>query len=39
MQNYSLFDFRKIEEIINVGYDHTMEMIETGKLPVRKLEG
>ena len=39
MQNYSLFDFRKIEEIINVGYDHTMEMIEAGKLPVRKLEG
>lgn len=37
MQNYSLFDFRKIEEIINVGYEHTMEMIETGKLPVKKL--
>ncbi|SDL56014.1 NTE family protein [Salinimicrobium catena] len=39
MQNYSLFDFRKIEEIIEVGYDHTIEMIRAGKIPVRKLAG
>lgn len=37
MQNYSLFDFSKIEEIIGVGYEHTLEMIELGKLPVGKL--
>lgn len=32
MQNYSLFDFSKMEEIIEVGYRHTIEMIESGKL-------
>lgn len=37
MQNYSLFDFSKIEEIIEVGYDHTKKMIENGELPVEKL--
>ena len=37
MQNFSLFDFRKIEEIIEVGYKHTMKMIEAGDLPVKKL--
>ncbi|WP_353057354.1 MULTISPECIES: patatin-like phospholipase family protein [Antarcticibacterium] len=37
MQNYSLFDFSKIEEIIEVGYKHTLGMIEQGKLPVGKL--
>ena len=37
MQNYSLFDFSKIEEIIEVGYRHTRKMIDSGALPVRKL--
>jgi NTE family protein len=37
MQNYSLFEFSKIEEIIEVGYTHTMEEIEAGKIPVKKL--
>ena len=37
MQNYTLFDFSKIEEIIQVGYDHTIAMIESGELPVKKL--
>ncbi len=37
MQNYSLFDFSKIEEIIEVGYDYTKQMIENGELPVEKL--
>lgn len=37
MQNYSLFDFRKIEEIIEAGYKHTIKMIEKGELPVEKL--
>lgn len=37
MQEYTLFDFNKIEEIIQVGYDHTMEMISSGELPVNKL--
>ena len=38
MQNYTLFDFSKIEEIIQVGYSHTIKMIENGDLPVKKLE-
>lgn len=38
MQNYTLFDFSKIEEIIQVGYDHTIKMIECGNLPVKKLQ-
>lgn len=37
MQNYSLLDFSKIEEIIQAGYDHTSQMISTGELPVKKL--
>lgn len=37
MQNYTLFDFAKIEEIIKVGYDHTNEMIKSGELPVNRL--
>lgn len=37
MQNYSLFDFSKIEEIIEVGYQYTLKMIEKGELPVEKL--
>lgn len=37
MQKYSLFDFSKIEEIIEVGYKHTLEMINNGQLPVGKL--
>jgi len=36
MQNYSLFDFNKIEEIIDVGYRHTIMMIESGELPVSR---
>lgn len=39
MQNYSLFDFRKIEEIIEVGYEHTLDLIASNKLPVKKLAG
>ncbi|MGI0105709.1 patatin-like phospholipase family protein [Salinimicrobium sp. WS361] len=38
MQNYTLLDFSKIEEIIKVGYDHTVKMIENGELPVKRLQ-
>jgi len=38
MQNYTLFDFSRIEEIMKVGYDHTIKMITTGELPVEKLQ-
>jgi len=38
MQNYTLLDFSKIEEIIKVGYEHTNKMIESGELPVKKLQ-
>ncbi|MDT0641398.1 patatin-like phospholipase family protein [Zunongwangia sp. F363] len=37
MQAYSLFDFKKIEEIISVGYTCTVEMIDKGEIPVKKL--
>ena len=37
MQHYSLFEFSKIEEIIEVGYSHTQELIKAGKIPVEKL--
>lgn len=37
MQNFSLFDFKKIEEIIEVGYRCTIKMIEEEKLPIKKL--
>lgn len=37
MQNYSLFDFSKIEEMIEVGYEHTKKMISSGELPVEKI--
>lgn len=37
MQHFSLFDFSRIEEIIDAGYEHTMGMIEAGKLPVKEL--
>lgn len=32
MQNYSLFDFSKVEKIIEIGYAHTMEMMEKGEM-------
>ncbi|UJH92945.1 patatin-like phospholipase family protein [Antarcticibacterium sp. 1MA-6-2] len=32
MRNFSLLDFGKIEEIIEVGYSHTNRMIEVGEL-------
>ncbi len=38
MQNFTLFDFTKIEEIIQVGYEHTIKMIEMGEIPVEKLK-
>ncbi|WP_262504848.1 patatin-like phospholipase family protein [Salinimicrobium xinjiangense] len=38
MQNFSLFDFSRIEEIIEIGYSHTIKMIEAGELPVGKLK-
>lgn len=38
MQNYTLFDFSKIEEIMKVGYEHTIKMIEAGELPIEKLQ-
>lgn len=38
MQNFSLFDFSKIEEIIDTGYRYTIKMIEAGELPVDKLK-
>lgn len=38
MQDYTLFDFSKIEEIIKVGYEHCTEMINSGELPVKKLQ-
>lgn len=37
MQNFSLLNFSRIEEIIEAGYTHTMRLIETGELPVKKL--
>ena len=37
MQNFSLFDFSKIEDIIQAGYDHTIRMIESGELPLKEL--
>lgn len=37
MQDYSLFDFSKIAEIIEIGYSHTLQMIENGELPVSRL--
>lgn len=39
MQDYSLFEFSKIEEIIEVGFTYTQEMIAAGKIPVQKLAG
>ena len=38
MQNYTLFDFNKIEEIIDVGYEYTLGMIKSGEIPVKKLQ-
>jgi NTE family protein len=38
MQNFTLFDFPKIEKIIHVGYEHTLKMIEGGEIPVKKLQ-
>ncbi|NJW51815.1 patatin-like phospholipase family protein [Salinimicrobium oceani] len=38
MQNFTLFDFSRIEDIIETGYTHTIEMIKKGELPVRKLQ-
>ncbi len=37
MQEFSLFDFKKIEQIIEVGYNHTLKMIEEGLIPVKSL--
>ncbi len=37
MQKFSLFDFSKIEEIIETGYNHTLKMIQEGELPLEKL--
>lgn len=37
MECFSLFDFSKIEEIIEAGYSHTMELINSGELPVREI--
>ena len=37
MQNFSLLDFSKIQDIIKVGYDYTSKMIAAGDLPVSKL--
>ena len=37
MSNYSLFDFSKVEEIIEEGYSHTKKMIESGELPVGEM--
>lgn len=34
MQNYSLFEFSKVEEIIEIGYTHTLEMLEKGEIEV-----
>jgi NTE family protein len=38
MQYYSLVDFSKIKEIIETGYRHTMAMIASGELPLKKLQ-
>lgn len=37
MQNYSLFEFSKIQQIIDAGYTHTLKMMETGELPIDRL--
>lgn len=37
MQNFTLLEFSRIEDIIQVGYDHTIKMIQTGEIPVKKL--
>lgn len=38
MEHFSLFDFSKIEEIINAGYNHTIKMIESEEFPVQELQ-
>lgn len=38
MQNFSLFDFSKIGDIITAGYQYTTKMIEEGELPVANLK-
>lgn len=37
MQNYSLVDFKKSKEIMEVGYRHAMRMINSGKLQVGEM--
>ena len=39
MQDYSLFEFSKMKQIIDAGYKHTIKMMETGELPVDRLKG
>ena len=38
MQEYSYWDFGKAPEIVEVGYNHTKKMIESGQLPIDKLK-
>ncbi len=38
MEQFSLWDFDKADEIIETGYDYTIQMIEAGKLPIEKLK-
>ena len=37
MQNYTLVDFKKSKEIIEVGYRHTIRMLTSGKLQVGEM--
>lgn len=37
MRNFSYWDFDKAEQIIEVGYNHTKKMIDSGDIPVDKL--
>ncbi len=37
MRKFSYWDFDKAEQIIEVGYNHTKKMIDSGEIPVDKL--
>ncbi|GAO31206.1 patatin-like phospholipase family protein [Geofilum rubicundum] len=37
MAQFSLWDFDKADEIIETGYDYTIQLIESGELPIQSL--
>jgi NTE family protein len=38
MSQFSLWDFDKADEIIETGYDYTIKMLKSDKLPIRELK-